>query len=90
MRIGQYVEDYCGQHEGCGFTGCRDHAESFLGHAIYSLFMFGTFGIKNLVEDGPAISGLFAVANAKLVFGGRVAVENSGKLETGELAGERN
>ena len=79
-----------GQHEGCGFTGCRDHAESFLGHAIYSPFILRTFGIKSLVEDRPAISGLFAVANAKLVFGGRVAVENFGNLETDELASERN
>ena len=90
MRIGQYVEYYGGQHGGCGFTGCRDHAESFLGHAIYGLFIFRDVGIKNLVEDGPAISGLLAVANAKLVFGGRVAVEDFGNLETDELARKRD
>ena len=88
MRIEQYVEDYRGQHGGCGFTSCRDHAKSFLGHAIYSLFMFGDVGIKDLVEDGPAVSGLLAVANAELVFGDRVAVENFGDLETDELASD--
>ena len=88
MRIGQHVEDCCGQHGGRGFTGCGDHAESFLGHAIYSLFVFRAVGIKDLVEDGPAISGLFAATDAELVLGDRVAVEDFRDLETDELASD--
>lgn len=86
MRIGQHVEDCCGQHRGRGFTGCRDHAESFLGHAIYRLFMFGGVGIEDLMEDGLGIDGLFALTDAELVFGGRVAGENFGDLDADELA----
>ena len=79
------MEDRCGKHGGRGFTGCRDHAESFLGHAIDCLFMFGGVGIEDLVKDGPGVSGLFAVTNAEFVFGRRVARENFGDLEADEL-----
>lgn len=88
MRIGQHVEDCRGQHGGRGFTRCGNHTESFLGHAIYTLFVFRAVGIKDLVEDGPAIGGLFAATDAELVLGDRVAVRDFGDLETDELVSD--
>ena len=88
MCIGQHVEDCRGQQGGQGFTRCEYHAESFLGHAVYSLFVFGATEIKDLVEDGPAMSGLFAATDAERLLGDGVAFPDFGDLEMDELAND--
>lgn len=50
--------------------------------------MFGGVEIEDLVEDGPAISGLFAATIAELIFGERVAIEYFGDLEADKLGGD--
>lgn len=89
MRVGQDVEDGGGEHRGCRFAGCGDHAEGFLRHAVDCLFVLGGVGVEDLVEDGAGVGGLGdGACAAEFVFGGGVAGEDFGDLDADELGCE--
>ncbi len=89
MRVGQDVEDGGGEHRGCRFAGCGDHAEGFLRHAVDCLFVLGGVGVEDLVEDGVGVGGLGdGACAAEFVFGGGVAGEDFGDLDADELGCE--
>ena len=60
------MEDRRGYCKGGCFTGCANHALSFLCHALDRFFFFWGFGTEDFVENGIGIGGLFGAADANI------------------------